>query len=82
MFFFGVARFVLKLFPFLLLRLNLNKTSALVAIIPVIFYTFIAGLGVEAPCFWIGEKTCMMPFWWGSFLAGAKSTKNCRANVC
>jgi competence protein ComEC len=47
-FFFGATRFFLKLFPFLLLRLNLNKTSALVAIIPVIFYTFIAGLGMAA----------------------------------
>ncbi|HYB20065.1 MAG TPA: DNA internalization-related competence protein ComEC/Rec2, partial [Thermodesulfobacteriota bacterium] len=47
-FFFGAARFILKLFPPLLLRLNLNKASALVAIIPVIFYTFIAGLGVAA----------------------------------
>jgi predicted membrane metal-binding protein len=32
----------------LLLRLNLNKTSALVAIISVIFYAFIVGLGVAA----------------------------------
>jgi competence protein ComEC len=47
-FFFGAARLTLKLFPSLLLRLNLNKTSALVAIVPVIFYTFIAGLGVAA----------------------------------
>ncbi len=47
-FFFGAARLILKFFPSLLLRLNLNKTSALVAIIPVIFYTFIAGLGVAA----------------------------------
>jgi competence protein ComEC len=47
-FFFGATRFVLRFFPFLLLRLSLNKTSALVAVIPVIFYTFIAGLGVAA----------------------------------
>ena len=47
-FFFGATRLLLKLFPSLLLRLNLNKTSALVAIVPVIFYTFIAGLGVAA----------------------------------
>ena len=47
-FFFGATRLILKLFPSLLLRLNLNKTSALVAIVPVIFYTFIAGLGVAA----------------------------------
>lgn len=47
-FFFGAARLVLKFFPYLLLRLNLNKASALVAIVPVIFYTFIAGLGVAA----------------------------------
>ena len=47
-FFFGATRFLLRLFPSLLLRLNLNKTSALVAIVPVIFYTFIAGLGVAA----------------------------------
>ncbi len=47
-FFFGATRFLLRRFPFLLLRLNLNKTSALVAIIPVFFYTFIAGLGVAA----------------------------------
>ena len=47
-FFFGVTRLILKLFPSLLLHLNLNKTSALVAIVPVIFYTFIAGLGVAA----------------------------------
>jgi hypothetical protein len=67
-FFFGVTRLTLKLSPSLLLRLNLNKTSALVAIVPVIFYTFIAGLGVAAvrstimalssfllPCFWTGS---------------------------
>ena len=47
-FFFGATRLILKLFPSLLLRLNLNKTSALVAVVPVIFYTFIAGLGVAA----------------------------------
>ncbi|MBI5967410.1 MAG: DNA internalization-related competence protein ComEC/Rec2 [Deltaproteobacteria bacterium] len=47
-FFFGATRLILRLFPFLLLRLALNKASALVAIIPVIFYTFIAGLGVAA----------------------------------
>jgi competence protein ComEC len=47
-FFFGATRLILKRFPPLLLRLNLNKTSALVAIVPVIFYTFIAGLGVAA----------------------------------
>ena len=47
-FFFGATRFILRFFPFLLLRLNLNKTSALLAILPVIFYTFIAGLGVAA----------------------------------
>jgi len=47
-FFFGVTRLILKLFPPLLLRLNLNKTSALVAVFPVVFYTFIAGLGVAA----------------------------------
>jgi competence protein ComEC len=35
-FFFGATRFVLRFFPFLLLRLSLNKTSALVAVIPVI----------------------------------------------
>ena len=40
--------FVLCFFPFLLLRLSFKKTSALVAVIPVIFYTFIAGLGVAA----------------------------------
>ncbi len=47
-FFFGATRLILKLCPSLLLRLNLNKTSALGAIVPVIFYTFIAGLGVAA----------------------------------
>ena len=47
-FFFGATRLTLRLFPSLLLRLNLNKTSALVAIVPVILYTFIAGLGVAA----------------------------------
>ncbi len=47
-FFFGMCRFILRLFPSLLLRLDLNKTSALVAVIPVIFYTFIAGLAVAA----------------------------------
>jgi competence protein ComEC len=47
-FFFGAARFILRFFPFLLLRLNLDKTSALVAVVPVIFYLFIAGLGVAA----------------------------------
>jgi len=47
-FFFGATRLTLRLFPSLLLHLNLNKTSALVAVVPVIFYTFIAGLGVAA----------------------------------
>jgi len=47
-FFFGVARFIMKLFPSLLLRCPLNKVAASTAIIPVIFYTFIAGLGVAA----------------------------------
>jgi competence protein ComEC len=47
-FFFGATRFILRCFPFLLLRLNLNKTSALLAILPGIFYTFIVGLGVAA----------------------------------
>jgi competence protein ComEC len=47
-FFFGATRLALKLFPSLLLRLNLNKASALVAIVPVILYTFIAGLGIAA----------------------------------
>ncbi len=47
-FFFGATRFLLRLFPSLLLRLNLNKASALGAVVPVIFYTFIAGLGVAA----------------------------------
>jgi competence protein ComEC len=47
-FFFGATRLVLKFFPFLLLCVNLNKATALVAILPVIFYTFIAGLGVAA----------------------------------
>ena len=47
-FFFGLTRFSVRLFPPLLLRFNLNKASALVAIIPVIFYTFVAGLGVAA----------------------------------
>ena len=65
-FFLAVALLTLKLFRSLLLRLNLNKSSALLAIVPVIFYTFIAGLGVAAgrspimtlyfflPCFWKG----------------------------
>lgn len=47
-FFFGVVRLFLKLFPSLLLRWPLNKVAASTAIIPVIFYTFIAGLGVAA----------------------------------
>jgi competence protein ComEC len=47
-FFFGLTRFLVRLFPPLLLRFNLNNTSALVAIFPVIFYTFIAGMGVAA----------------------------------
>ncbi|MGB9698322.1 MAG: DNA internalization-related competence protein ComEC/Rec2 [Thermodesulfobacteriota bacterium] len=47
-FFFGVARLFMKLFPSLLLRWPLNKMAASMAIIPVIFYTFIAGLGVAA----------------------------------
>jgi hypothetical protein len=42
-FFPGVIRLISKLFPFLLLRVNLNKAAALVAIVPVIFYTFIRG---------------------------------------
>jgi len=44
-FFFGAIRLIFKLFPFLLLRVNLNKASALVAVVPVIFYTFIRGMG-------------------------------------
>ena len=47
-FFFGLTRFLVRLFPPLLLRFNLNKVSALMAIFPVIFYTFIAGMGVAA----------------------------------
>jgi competence protein ComEC len=47
-FFFALTRFLLKLFPSLLLRYDLQKTAALAAIFPVIFYTFIAGLGVAA----------------------------------
>jgi competence protein ComEC len=47
-FFFGAIRLIFKLFPFLLLRVNLNKASALVAIVPVIFYLFVAGAGVAA----------------------------------
>lgn len=47
-FFFGVAHLLMKLFPSLLLRWPLNKVAASAAIIPVIFYTFIAGLGVAA----------------------------------
>ncbi len=47
-FFFGSTRWTLKLFPSLLLRLSLSKTSAAVAVVPVIFYTFIAGLGLAA----------------------------------
>jgi competence protein ComEC len=47
-FFFGATRCILRFFPFLLLRLNLNKTSALTAVVPVIFYLFIAGAGVAA----------------------------------
>jgi hypothetical protein len=42
-FFFGAIRLIFKLFTFLLLRVNLNKASALVAIVPVIFYIFIRG---------------------------------------
>jgi hypothetical protein len=42
-FFSEAIRLIFKLFPFLLLRVNLNKASALVAIAPVIFYTFIRG---------------------------------------
>jgi competence protein ComEC len=47
-FFFGATRCVLRFFPFLLLRLNLNKASALMAVVPVILYLFIAGTGVAA----------------------------------
>jgi len=42
-FFFGVIRLIFILFPFLLLQVNLNKASALGAIVPVIFYSFIRG---------------------------------------
>lgn len=45
-FFFGATRWILKLLPAILLRLSLSKTSALVAVVPVIFYTFIVGLRV------------------------------------
>lgn len=47
-FFFGLARFFVRLFPPLLLRFDLNKVSALAAIFPVFFYTFVAGTGVAA----------------------------------
>jgi competence protein ComEC len=47
-FFFGVTRWALKLFPSILLHLSLSKTSAFVAMVPVIFYTFVAGMGVAA----------------------------------
>jgi competence protein ComEC len=47
-FFFGAIRLFFKMFPSLLLRVNLNKASALVAVVPVIFYLFIAGAGVAA----------------------------------
>jgi len=47
-FFLGAVRFLLRFFPTLLLRLDLNKTAALAAMVPVIFYTFIAGLQVAA----------------------------------
>jgi len=57
-FFFGATRFLLRFFPFLLLRLSLNKTSALVAVIPVIFYTFIAGLGLAA----VGSAIMVLSF--------------------
>jgi len=42
-FFFEAIRLIFKLFSFLLLRVNLNKASALVAIVPVIFYASIRG---------------------------------------
>ena len=42
-FFSGAVHLIFKLFPFLLLRVNLNKASAPVAIVPVIFYRFIRG---------------------------------------
>ncbi len=47
-FFFGVTRWALKLFPSILLHVPLSKTSACVAVVPVIFYTFIAGMGLAA----------------------------------
>jgi len=47
-FFFAAARAFLKSFPSLLLRFSLNRMAALTAIVPVIFYTFIAGLGIAA----------------------------------
>ena len=47
-FFFALTRFLLKLSPYLLLRFELNKAAALVAVVPVIFYTFLAGLGLAA----------------------------------
>jgi competence protein ComEC len=47
-FFFGAARLLFRFFPPLLLRFDLNKAAALAAIFPVVFYTFIAGLGVAA----------------------------------
>ncbi len=47
-FFFALTRFMLKRSPYLLLRFELNKASALVAVVPVIFYTFLAGLGLAA----------------------------------
>jgi len=60
-FFFGVTRWILKLFPAMLLRLPLSKTSALVAVVPVIFYTFIAGLGLATARSMIMTLSFLLP---------------------
>jgi len=46
-FFVIVTMLIMKPFPYLLLRFNVVKISAFIAVIPVLIYTFIAGLGVS-----------------------------------
>lgn len=40
-------RAILKMFPYLLLRYNINIMSAIISVIPILLYTFIAGFGIS-----------------------------------
>jgi competence protein ComEC len=44
---FAIIRLIMKSSPYLLLRFNIAKVSTVFAIVPVIIYTFIAGMGIS-----------------------------------